>query len=243
MGDYTKLAFNAMLKSDMKTDVVAFLEACSVGIDNFNSLPDHDFFKTERWDRVLNQCYFEHNKEGFRLSIDSKFKNYGDEVRKFCDWIGPFLTSGQADTIIGSTEFLEYGENDAENSFDYIILRNCSIMFRSRRIATVAYCIGCGCHDRHACENGCWWLRVDYSIGTGVCSQCGDQVLRWDAGDHGKQTGALEKMASEDTYIADVERELGRKLSPNEQEQDIWELYDELVSPAVAAATLASRTR
>lgn len=52
-----------------------------------------------------------------------------------------------------------------------------------RRVAGVAHCIGCGCHDYQACENGCWWLRVDYITAVGVCSECEAHVQRWDAGD------------------------------------------------------------
>jgi hypothetical protein len=45
----------------------------------------------------------------------------------------------------------------------------------------LAVCIGCGCDDNHACGEGCYWLRVDYSHGAGVCSECGNHVKRWDA--------------------------------------------------------------
>jgi hypothetical protein len=46
-----------------------------------------------------------------------------------------------------------------------------------------ATCIGCGCDDNHACRpNGCFWLRVDYRSGWGVCSQCGSRVADWDRG-------------------------------------------------------------
>ncbi len=53
----------------------------------------------------------------------------------------------------------------------------------------IATCIGCGCDDMHACEDlntggPCSWLRVDYTIGRGVCSACPEDVTRWDAGDH-----------------------------------------------------------
>ena len=46
-----------------------------------------------------------------------------------------------------------------------------------------ATCIECGCDDNHACRsNGCFWLRVDYRFGWGVCSQCGSRVADWDRG-------------------------------------------------------------
>lgn len=51
-----------------------------------------------------------------------------------------------------------------------------------------ATCIGCGCTDWHACwdeEAGqpCSWLAVDYSVGRGVCSCCGEHLERWNNGD------------------------------------------------------------
>lgn len=48
---------------------------------------------------------------------------------------------------------------------------------------SIAICVGCGCHDASACAPRCWWLRVDYAAGAGVCSQCECHVQRWDAGD------------------------------------------------------------
>lgn len=48
---------------------------------------------------------------------------------------------------------------------------------------SLATCIGCGCDDNHACGEGCYWLRVDYPDGTGVCSECSEHVEAWDRGD------------------------------------------------------------
>lgn len=45
-----------------------------------------------------------------------------------------------------------------------------------------ATCVGCGCDDDHACAEGCFWLRVDYQIGQGVCSECPSHVVDWDRG-------------------------------------------------------------
>lgn len=49
----------------------------------------------------------------------------------------------------------------------------------------IATCIGCGCDDNHACRDAfddpCYWLRVDYKAGIGVCSECPQKVDSWDA--------------------------------------------------------------
>ena len=52
----------------------------------------------------------------------------------------------------------------------------------------IATCIGCGCDDYHACGNEdtgrpCSWLRLDRGAGLGVCSECINDIDRWDAGD------------------------------------------------------------
>lgn len=46
-----------------------------------------------------------------------------------------------------------------------------------------AFCIGCACHDLHACDVGCAWLRVEYQTARGVCSECEAHLARWDSGD------------------------------------------------------------
>jgi len=49
-----------------------------------------------------------------------------------------------------------------------------------------AICIGCGCSDDNPCrsiEGTCFWLRIDYLTGLGVCSHCPGHEARWDFGD------------------------------------------------------------
>lgn len=42
-------------------------------------------------------------------------------------------------------------------------------------------CTACGYTDRHACEHGRYWLRIDRNRGTGVCSACQPYAAAWDA--------------------------------------------------------------
>jgi hypothetical protein len=66
----------------------------------------------------------------------------------------------------------------------------------------VASCIGCGCDDFHACEDGCHWLRVDYDEQKGVCNQCENLVEAWDRGDRTSHaTPAAELEAAADGRI------------------------------------------
>ena len=52
---------------------------------------------------------------------------------------------------------------------------------RYRSLQAVAVCVKCGCHDLHACEAGCYWLRVDYASKTGVCSECPSAIAEWES--------------------------------------------------------------
>lgn len=41
-----------------------------------------------------------------------------------------------------------------------------------------AKCVGCGCTDSESCKKGCWWRKVNYFIGYGVCSRCDSEENR-----------------------------------------------------------------
>lgn len=45
-----------------------------------------------------------------------------------------------------------------------------------------ARCVQCGCTDHRACvgpSGPCHWLKVDYALGIGVCSECQAALDRW----------------------------------------------------------------
>ncbi len=42
-------------------------------------------------------------------------------------------------------------------------------------------CIGCGCSDMRACDEGCYWLAVDREEGIGVCSSCPESMKDWES--------------------------------------------------------------
>lgn len=51
-------------------------------------------------------------------------------------------------------------------------------------IDELVLCIGCGCSDEDACEQGCRWIEVDRQKLRGVCSNCCEHLLRFRAGDY-----------------------------------------------------------
>jgi len=78
--------------------------------------------------------------------------------------------------------------------------------------AGVAHCIGCGCHDLHACEGGCWWLEVDYAAAAGVCSECKNHLPSWQAG----QRSGPGLTRHYDAFKQIVRSHLGGKLPAEE---------------------------
>ncbi|WP_238890961.1 hypothetical protein [Achromobacter insuavis] len=66
-------------------------------------------------------------------------------------------------------------------------------MTLARNLLSIAQCVGCGCTDNEACcdtkgTDLCYWLRVDRTLGKGVCNWCEEYVQDWDAGDYDKRT-------------------------------------------------------
>jgi hypothetical protein len=49
---------------------------------------------------------------------------------------------------------------------------------------TIAHCLGCNCTDVHACDTilgPCFWIKVDYQAGIGVCSECDHKIEEFEA--------------------------------------------------------------
>lgn len=57
--------------------------------------------------------------------------------------------------------------------------------------SAVATCIECGCNDLRACAGGCCWVRVDYDVGFGICSQCSHGLAAWDRGERKLAPGVV----------------------------------------------------
>lgn len=61
----------------------------------------------------------------------------------------------------------------------------------------ISICIGCGCDDNHACDEGCYWLRVDLRENKGVCSACEAHVEAWDRGDRTPHAQPIAEIEAE----------------------------------------------
>ena len=97
MGMYTELTLNFSLKKELPTNVLYALEVMtSNNWDyNFNLLPKHDLFKTERFQMVLSADSFNDS----RIESHTKFKNYDSEIELFIDWIRPFVDQDKGSLI------------------------------------------------------------------------------------------------------------------------------------------------
>jgi hypothetical protein len=48
---------------------------------------------------------------------------------------------------------------------------------------TIARCLGCNCTDAAACDTilgPCFWIKVDYKAGIGVCSECEHKIEEYE---------------------------------------------------------------
>lgn len=116
MGMYTELFICCRVKND--ENVINILKYM---LKDKNStkpeLPDHELFKTDRWEFMLigSSYYFvpetvhclTWNKIGNYWSFinRSDFKNYDEEIAKFINWITPYVEDG--DEMIGYSRYEE----------------------------------------------------------------------------------------------------------------------------------------
>ena len=120
MGMYTQLILSVDLYglSQQEIDILNFM---TTGIDyqiSSEDLPEHDLFKTERWDFMLrcDSYYFQgstinefkYDEVGgcHTLSVIANLKNYKDEISKFLNWIEPHIEG--CDEYVGSIRYEEH---------------------------------------------------------------------------------------------------------------------------------------
>lgn len=117
MGMYTEINICFDLIENAPKDVVAILHYL---IDRttipFIPLPEHDFFKCDRWDMIAcsdsyyfdgstnRKIVFDDISKTWKINIRANLKNYDSEIEKFLDWLEPYIdTKG----FIGYTRYEE----------------------------------------------------------------------------------------------------------------------------------------
>jgi hypothetical protein len=108
MGMYTEFETNLLLKKETPTPVITMLQYMVMRREPklmaLFTEKDHALFGNERYTCVLNfnNCSCNNyekptltrTEEGWRLTSNSEFKNYGDPISLFLDWIRPFVVKG-----------------------------------------------------------------------------------------------------------------------------------------------------
>lgn len=114
MGNYTQFHASISMKKDAPVDVVMLIMhqiyTRDYSLLETITLPDHEFFKQERWDYIFMGPNFEHDhgaklirtKSGYyELEIHCDV-NYGyDEVTEFVKWIAPWVAGRKKKKYIG----------------------------------------------------------------------------------------------------------------------------------------------
>lgn len=111
MGMYTEINFRATLKKDTPEEVLGILEhiAKTFSVTQPTTLPDHEFFKCPRWNRLSGaSAYFpsiqrsalvrahpSRTWEDTEVAIHGNLKDYDGEIEKFFDWIDPYIDAPQ----------------------------------------------------------------------------------------------------------------------------------------------------
>jgi len=122
MGMYTEIHFNSELKPDTPEDVINILKYMVGDLDDKPvSKPNHELFGDTRW-RFMLQCdsyYFDADthstirfdsiSNSYYLCVRSNFKNYGNEIELFVEWIKPYLNKTEGD-FLGFSRYEETEE-------------------------------------------------------------------------------------------------------------------------------------
>lgn len=112
MGMYTEFLFQGETKANLPKEIKELIDyyfgesfELDIGQPGSNrKLPDHNFFKCDRWHHIghIGSYYFspfalrhkqEHIQEDGtqRVFLICNLKNYHDEIELFLDWIDPYM--------------------------------------------------------------------------------------------------------------------------------------------------------
>lgn len=139
MGMYTEINICFDLIKNPSKDVVDILHYLIEGTDTPSILPNHKFFKCDRWDIVArNDSYyfdgstnskivFDNISKTWKINIRANLKNYNSEIEEFLNWLAPYIGT------IGFIGYMRYEEWEDPlliyNDFD-----NNKIMFKGMEV-------------------------------------------------------------------------------------------------------------
>jgi hypothetical protein len=115
MGNYTEIYVNCRLIKDIPQEVYGVCQYLFNGGYRpvVSDLPNHPFFKCDRWDRVGNgnsqyfqpvavsHFYYDDIAKEHFICSTSNLKNYDSECELFFEWIQPYIPAGESGRVIG----------------------------------------------------------------------------------------------------------------------------------------------
>ena len=97
MGMFTECLVKIKLKDDTPSGVIDILRHLFHTGDEVPQLPNHSFFKCERW-RLTGLCsngvYYPYN-----ISSTFEIRNYENEIEHFFDWVMPYVRDEEGKCI------------------------------------------------------------------------------------------------------------------------------------------------
>ena len=116
MGMYTEINVCFDLYNNIPKEIIDILHSLIDGVDEPSVLPEHEFFKCDRWNMVAccdsyyfdgstnSKMTFDTTSKTWKINIKANLKNYDSEIRKFLDWLAPYI---ETDGFIGYTRYEE----------------------------------------------------------------------------------------------------------------------------------------
>lgn len=109
MGYYTEFKVELKFKQDTPEDIIVFLKKILIEKD-YSIKPkfEHKFFQCDRWLSLFISTNYEKVENTkmwydgyFKIIIHSSFKNYGNEIEEFMDWISPYVVGRKKKEYVG----------------------------------------------------------------------------------------------------------------------------------------------
>ncbi len=117
MGNYTEINVCFDLFENTPEKIVNILQYLIEGTEMLTELPDHDFFKCDRWfaiaccdsyyfdGQTCSKMKFDNISNTWKVNIRANLQNQDSEIKKFIDWLAPHIcTFG----FIGYTRYEEF---------------------------------------------------------------------------------------------------------------------------------------
>lgn len=116
---YTEINVCFNIKKDTPKNIVDILHYLIDSNDEPSDLPNHEFFKCDRWDVVAccdsyyfdgitnSKIVFDDILKCYKVNIRANLKNYDNEIDKFLHWLARYIAT---EGFIGYTRYEGYDD-------------------------------------------------------------------------------------------------------------------------------------